>query len=135
MRHEHSRNVRSSDQAGEAAPTLPSFELLATAPPPTAARPRASSHPPHHSQSVHPQENAPSQLSSTPWVRKAAPARQRCEGAHPPSQLSHLPIRCLPGRSAMHLPIPLIIRSQYIAYMYIQVRVYIVFQSRSRAER
>ena len=72
------RNGRSSDQRARQALTLLSFELLVPALPPTAARPRASSHPPHHSQS----ERSLAAFSS-PWVRTAATSKAALRGCPP----------------------------------------------------
>ena len=53
------------------------------------------------------------------------PYGKGCEGAHPPSQLSRLPIGCRLGRSAARLPVPFLSRRHAIAHLYIvQLRLY-----------
>ena len=76
-----------------------------------------------------PRANAPSQLSRPHGSGQRLPARRRCEGAHPPSQLSRLPIWCPPGRSAARLPVLLVTRHRFVSiHVHTQLHVYSTFR-------
>ena len=108
--------------------TLLSFELLAPALPPSAARRRASSHPPLLSQSFCAfAADAPSQLFSPHRVRIELPQGNAARvPTHPRSSLTHRESSG-PKRCALARPSPLLVISYHSAHVFTQIHVYTSF--------